>query len=97
MSMSRSEEGEEWRVRHNGATPGYLYLVAEEIRTGDVRPHPHPVNVSRWEWLTNRELELRFIEETSVREEERMADEEVAEVRRKQKETGELSFAESSE
>ena len=27
VSMSQSEEGEEWRVRHDGATPGYLYVV----------------------------------------------------------------------
>ena len=24
VSMSASEEGKEWSVRHNGATPGYL-------------------------------------------------------------------------
>ena len=66
MSMSQSEAGETWSVRHDGVTPGYLYVVAEEIGSGDARPHPHPVNVSRWEWLTNRDMELRFIEETRV-------------------------------
>ena len=83
-------------MRHDGATPGYLYAVSEEMGVGDARPHPHPVNVSQWEWLTNRDLELRFIEETSVTDEEKLTDEEIAEMRRKQEETGELSFAESS-
>ncbi len=97
MSISQSEEGEAWSVRHDGSTPGYLYAVAEEIGTGDVRPHPHPVNASGWEWLINRDLELRFIEETRVTDREKLTYEEIAEMRRKQKERGELSFAESTD
>lgn len=97
VSMSQSEEGKEWRVRHNGATPGYLYVVAEEIGDGDVRPHPHPANASRWEWLTSRDLELRLIEETQVTDEERLSDKEIAELRRKQEGKGDESFAERSD
>ena len=95
MSMTQPEEGEEWRVRHNGTTPGYLYAVTEEIGDSDVRPHPHPVNASRWEWLTNRDLELRFIEETHVTDGEKLTDKETAEIERKQEERGGLSFDES--
>ena len=95
--MSQSEESEEWSVRHDGSTPGYLYAVGEEILAGDVCPHPHPVNASRWEWLTNRDLKLQFIEETPVTDGDRLTDEEIAEMRRKQRERGEMSFAESSD
>ena len=69
----------------------------EEIGASDVRPHPHPVNVSRWEWLTNRDLKLQFIEETSLMDGERLTDEGIAGMRRKQGERGDLSFAESSD
>ena len=96
-SMSASGEGKEWSVRHNGATPGYLYAVSEEIGPGDLRPHPHPVNVSRWEWLTKRDLDVVLVEETFVVDRERLTNDEMAEMRRKQEERGEMSFAESSD
>ena len=84
------------RIRHNGEAPGYLFLVAEAIGPEDVRPHPHPVNVDRWEWLTERELALELIERTVVTAEDRLTDEEIAATRRKQKERGEESFLEWS-
>ncbi|MBI3973076.1 MAG: hypothetical protein HY332_17495 [Chloroflexi bacterium] len=71
------------RVKHSGTTPGYLYVVAEEVRPEDVYPHPHPVNVSRWEWLTKRELRLQLIEETRVWDEERLSDEQIARLRQR--------------
>ena len=86
-----------WKVRHNGVEPGYLYVVVDEIGPDDVRPHPHPVNVARWEWLTNRDLRLQLIEETVVSDRKKLPDIEVAAVRRKQREKGELSFMESSD
>ena len=61
-----------------------------------LHPHPHPVNVDRWEWLTERELTLELIERTVVTAEDRLTDEEIAETRRKQKERGEESFLEWS-
>ena len=97
VTMSQSGEDKEWSVLHDGATPGYLYAVSEGVRSGDVRPHPHPANASRWEWLTNRDLKLQFIEETSLMDGERLTDEGIAGMRRKQGERGELSFAESSD
>jgi hypothetical protein len=84
------------RIRHNGETPGYLYAVAEDLGPDDVRPHPHPANADQWEWLTERELTLKLVERTVVTAAERLTDEEIAEVRRKQKERGEDTFLEWS-
>ena len=39
------------RVKHNGVTPGYLYIVSEQIDPRDIYPHPHPANADGWEWL----------------------------------------------
>ena len=83
-------------LKHDGVTPGSLYVVAEEISADDVHPHPHPVNASRWEWLTRRELRLKLIERTTVTEGESLTDDEIAELRRKQQERGEESFADGS-
>ena len=89
--LTQSESG---AVKHDGVTPGYLYTVVDEIGPDDVRPHPHPVNATRWEWLTNRELKLELIEQTVVTAEERLTDQEIAEMKRKQEERGEQTFAE---
>ena len=99
--MSDGGEGEpraeEWRIRHDGVTPGFLYVVVDEVEPDDVYPHPHPVNVSQWEWLTHRDMKLSLLEETTVGDCERLTDEEITDVRTKQKEQGKLSFAESSD
>lgn len=101
VAMSYGGEGEpqpdEWKVRHNGVTLGYLYAVADEIGPDDARPHPDPINTSRWAWLTNRDLKLELIEETVLTANERMTDEEITALERKQREKGELSFLESWE
>ena len=89
--LTQSESG---AVKHDGATHGYLYSVADEIGPDDVYPHPHPVNVTRWEWLTNRELKLKLIEQTIVTDEERLTDQEIAEIKQKQEERGEQTFVE---
>ncbi len=81
-------------VKHDGVTSGYLYTVTDEIGPDDVDPHPHPVNTTRWEWLTNRELKLKLIEQTIVADKERLTDQEIAEIKRKQEERGEQTFAE---
>ena len=83
-------------LKHDGATPGYLHVVAEEIAPDDVRPHPHPVNAARWEWLTRRELKLELVERTMVTEGESLTDGEIAALRRKQEERGEESFADGT-
>ena len=89
--LTQSEGG---TVKHDGVTPGYLYTVVDEIGPHDVYPHPHPVNVTRWEWLTNRELQIELIEQTVVTDVERLTDQEIAEIKRKQEERGEKTFAE---
>ena len=89
--LSMSEGG---TVKHDGVTPGYLYIVADEISPDDVYPHPHPVNATRWEWLTNRELKLKLIEQTAVTDQERLTDQEIAEIKQKQEERGEQTFVE---
>ena len=89
--LTMSEGG---TVKHDGVTSGYLYTVADEIGPDDVHLHPHPVNATRWEWLTNRELKLKLIEQTIVTDEERLTDQEITEIKRKQEERGEQTFAE---
>ena len=89
--LTMSEGG---TVKHDGVTSGYLYTVADEICPDDVHPHPHPVNATRWEWLTNRELKLKLIEQTIVTDEERLTVQEITEMKRKQEERGEQTFAE---
>ena len=89
--MSLSDKS---KVKHNGVAPGYLYAVSDEIGPGDVHPHPHPANAARWEWLTNRELKLELIEQTTVTGRERLTDGEIAALRQKQKERGEETFGE---
>ena len=71
-------------------------MVAESLGPDDVHPHPHPVNVDRWEWLTQRDLRLDFIETTVVTAAERLTDQEIAEIRRIQKQRGEDSLIEWS-
>lgn len=90
--VSMSDE----RLKHDGSTPGYLHIVAEEVTPDEVHPHPHPVNAARWEWLTRLELRLELIERTEVTEGESLTDDEIAELRRKQEERGEESFADGS-
>jgi len=83
----------EGTVNHNGTTPGYLYIVAEEIQPNDVYPHPHPVNVGAWEWITTRELRIRLLERTEPRDDERLTEGEIADLRRKQEASAGQSFA----
>jgi hypothetical protein len=89
--LSLSDQG---TVKHNGVTPGYLYTVADKIGPDDVYPHPHPANAARWEWLTNREVRLELIEETMVTDRDSLTEEEIGELRRKQKQAGKTTFAE---
>ena len=79
-------------IKHDGTAPGYLYVVAEEVRSAD--GYPHPVNAGRWEWLTTRELRVELIEQTQVRADERLTDDEIVELRQKQAAAGALSFVE---
>ncbi|GHO99200.1 hypothetical protein KSF_092480 [Reticulibacter mediterranei] len=83
-------------VKHDGVMPGYLYIILEEIDPHDVTPHPHPVNATRWEWLTTRELRVQLIEYTQVQPEEKLTDNEMLFLKQKQQARGEQTFAEES-
>lgn len=89
--VSMSDDGV---IKHTGALPGYLYIVTEEVKPEDIYPHPHPLNASRWEWITRRELRVKMIERTEVKAEEQLSDDEIAEMRRKQSSANEQTFAE---
>jgi hypothetical protein len=70
-------------IRHTGTMPGYLYRVDEPVGLEDVTPHPRSSMPAGAEWLTRRELRLALIGPTMVRQEERLSEEEVAELRRR--------------
>lgn len=81
-------------IKHNGVTPGYLHAIDEPITAADVEPHPHPINATKWEWLTKREIKVRLLERPALRDEERLTDADIAELRRKQQAAGAESFRE---
>jgi len=67
-------------IRHSGTDPGFLYFV--EVGTkADVIPHPTTTMEPGDEWITTRDLPLSLIEPTVVREEERLSDDEVAQLK----------------
>jgi hypothetical protein len=80
--------------KHNGTAPGYLHIVDEPITADDVEPHPHPINASKWEWLTKREIKVRLIEQPVLRAEELLTQEDIGALRRRQQRVGEETFRE---
>ena len=82
MSDGGESLSDRCRVKHDGVTPGFLFTVSEAIDPEDIYPHPHPANADGWEWLTMRELKLKFIEKTIVSDHERLTDEDITEIRR---------------
>ena len=53
-------------LKHSGAQPGFLYRIAEELRPGDVYPHPRTTMPPGQEWLTLRTLRVELIERTAI-------------------------------
>lgn len=74
--------------RHTGRVYGYLYLIDEAINPEDVYPHPHPINASKWEWLTTREIKVRLLERPALREAEHLSEAELAALRCQQQADG---------
>ena len=66
--------GDDGRIQHNGSLPGHLYCVDEPVSEGDVVPHPRTTMGPGDEWLTTRELRLRWIEDTVPRAEELLSE-----------------------
>jgi hypothetical protein len=79
-------------IKHNGTVPGYLHIVDEPISAEDVEPHPHPINASKWEWLTKRAIKVRLIEQPPLRAEELLTEEEIAALRERQRRVGQETF-----
>ena len=71
------------RLQHNGVQPGYLYEIAEPVAPEDVEPHPRTTMAPGDEWLTQRELKLRLIGETTVRPDEFLSEADVEALRRR--------------
>lgn len=89
LILSMEDDG---TFRHSGTDDGYLYLIDEVINPADVYPHPHPINASKWEWLTTREVKVRLLERPAIREAERLTEADIAEFRRKQQAAGAETF-----
>lgn len=68
-------------IRHNGATGGYLYGVVDSVAHDDVYTHPHSSMAPGKEWLTRRELHLQLIGPVRAREEERLTEQDLQEMR----------------
>ncbi|WP_338593948.1 hypothetical protein V6669_12095 [Paenibacillus sp. Y5S-9] len=69
---------------HNGKLCGYIYVIDEEITSEDVYPHPATTMNPGEEWLINRGLKVRKIDETKTRAEELLSEEEEVELLKKQ-------------
>lgn len=87
--LSMEDDGS---FRHSGTVDGYLYLIDEVLSSEDVYPHPHPINASKWEWLTTREIKVRLVERPAIRKEERLSEADLTELRRKQQAAGAETF-----
>jgi len=61
--VSVSDDGQ---IKHNGALPGYLYLIMDEISLGDIMLHPQTTMNEGDEWLTTREFRLRLLCKTEL-------------------------------
>ena len=73
--VSLSDSGE---IKHNGTTPGYLYIIVDKVQPKDVVPHPHTTMNAGEEWLTRRELHVQLLCPTKLIESEQLTDEETA-------------------
>jgi len=69
------------RIRHDGTVPGFLYRIAEDLRPGDVYPHPHSSMGPGKEWLTSRELRVILVGPTEIVEQERLTQKEIEALR----------------
>lgn len=67
--VSISDDGQ---IRHNGALDGYLYIVADEIKSKDVILHPQTTMSAGYEWLTTCELNLHLLNTTGLVEAEQL-------------------------
>ena len=78
--LSITDDG---RIQHNGAAPGFLYQIDEEIRPGDIEPHPRTTMEPGQEWLTTRDLRLSLVERVELTDNERLTDDEIDVLRKR--------------
>ena len=71
--VSTSDDG----IKHDGKIPGFLYRIAEDIKPGDVYPHPRSSMEEGKEWLTNRDLRVELTCPTQIVHEEKLTEEEI--------------------
>jgi len=54
-------------IRHNGKRPGYLYVICEKVRPGDVEPVSRSTMGPGQEWSIKRPLKVALATHTEVR------------------------------
>jgi hypothetical protein len=70
-------------LKHTGTQSGFLYQITEALQPDDVYEHPETTLGPGQEWLTRRELCVKLLEPTQIREDEILSDAEVAELKRR--------------
>jgi hypothetical protein len=76
------------QIKHNGALPGYLYIIADKVQLEDVTPHPQTTMGPGDEWLTTRELRLELLCTTEPLSDELLSDADIAELMKRAGEKG---------
>jgi len=71
------------RIKHNGAFPGYLYVIDEAVSPEDVEAHPRTTMGPGDEWLTHRELHVRLLGVVEPQPEELLTEAELADLRQR--------------
>jgi len=61
--LCREDDGS---IRHDGTAPGWLHVIDEPLRPGDLEPHPRSSMDPGLEWLTTRPLRLRLLGAVAV-------------------------------
>jgi len=72
--VSISDDG---RIKHNGCMMGYLYIIDDEIKAGDVITHPQTTMAPGDEWLTKRELCVQLLGLFEILPDEQLSDTEI--------------------
>jgi len=62
IRVSIGDAGGKLDITHDGALPGFLYVVDETIGEDDLHPHPNSCFPGGGlEWITDRPLRLRLL------------------------------------
>jgi len=66
-------------IKHNGTLPGYLYIVAEDVRDQDLTLLP---GTDDTHWQTRRELRIEWVEDVPILEAELLTEQELEDLQR---------------